>query len=35
MLAQELRFPDNYFTHLVTDFVVANLDDGVVAARYL
>jgi ubiquinone/menaquinone biosynthesis C-methylase UbiE len=35
MRAQELSFPDNFFTHSFTNFVVANLDDGPVAAGHL
>jgi len=35
MRAQELTFPDNYFTHSITNFVVANLDDPDVAATHI
>lgn len=35
MRAQDLTFPDNFFTHSFTTFVVANLDDGPIAAGHL
>lgn len=35
MRAQELTFPGNYFTHSVTNFVVADLDDPKIVAQHL
>ena len=35
MRAQDLTFPDNYFTHSFTNFVIAGLDDVDVASKHL
>lgn len=35
MRAHELIFPDNFFTHSLTTYVVANLDDAPFAAGHL
>ncbi|KAF8849874.1 S-adenosyl-L-methionine-dependent methyltransferase [Acephala macrosclerotiorum] len=35
MRAQELTFPDEYFTHSFTNFVVSNLDEPEVAAGHI